>query len=470
MKFKTFPVFLALLFTLAFQLFSQEQLMIYPKFPAQEESVELTLKFPEAGRIAGREFEAEVKFTTRNGKSIVSKEQFKPAAQGNVFTATWSSSVNGIGRLEVKPPASVYASPLTFERELVVLGKKLYFPWWIGNQEMYGLVNNATSVLSKDEFGEYWRGRGILPCRWKGATVYDAEKYVAYLQDKLPKDFGIMIDELGYYELTPQKAEIIKGIKQLNSLKPDIPIHLYICGALKPDQCLTLKQRSTSKTGCDLLMLEAYHDYQVAGFNAYKQNEFFNQRIKMARDYDVLQYCVMILSVCDVKGYNVTPALLEQQFRHIRSTAPEMPGVGFYSAKTEVLTKAADLLTWKYYIEPVLTSWDKDIIVNDSALRVGSANTVTAKVYNIGGVDSDALKVKLLVVDKNKGKTVKLAERLVQEIPCNVGTPSGVCAIDFDWKPKKSGYYELIVELYPLVSSNTVLNGRVSKTVFVQKK
>jgi hypothetical protein len=443
-------------------------LAIFPRFPVQGQTVEIMITLPEEMAREAGEVNAKVTFKQRDRLFAPKTETFKRQQESLDFKALWQPPANGRGNLEVDL-AMPDGNKLKMTLELTVLAKPLFMPWWIGEKELNDRVTNLTHVLSKPEDGNYWRKRGVVPCVWKGTKFNDAEKYAEYLGQNLPSGFGILIDELGYYEFSAEKREIIKGIKLFKESRPDVPVYVYVCGSLKPETCM-LVQNAYRKSGCDKLMLEAYHDYQVPEFNAYLQNKYFDQRLDMARDYDILQNCIMILGTVGTQGYVLTPALMEQQFRYVRMNAPEVTGIGFYKAIHPDLTAAVNELCRKYFIAPVLTSWDKDIITSDTDLRLNQETQVEVKIYNLGATDAGPIKVRLSTRDPNGAQTIPVAEQQLSEVLVKEGVPSGSTTLKFNWVPTHAGYLELIVEILPEDSESTVLNGRTSRTVYIQGK
>lgn len=443
------------------------RLSVFPRFPVQGQNTEIIVSLPGKTMLQTDKLNGELTFTAR-GEKFSTRHVFARQGESLQFKASWQPPVNGFGCLKARltmPDGSQFEAAAEF----TVLGKSLFMPWWIGEKELNDRVTNLTHVLSKPEAGDYWRKRGVVPCVWKGTKFDNAEKYAEYLAENLPPDFGILIDELGYYEFSEGKKEIIKGIKLFKEAHPEVPVYVYVCGSLKPETCMLVKN-AYRKSGCDKLLLEAYHDYQMPEFNAYLQDKYFDQRLDTARNYDVLQNCIMILGIVGKQGYNLSPALMEQQFRYVRMNAPEVTGIGFYKAIDADLTAAVNELCYKYFIAPVLTSWDKDIITPDTDLRVNGKARVMVKIYNIGATDAGPVKVRLSACDPDNGNTILIAERKLEKVSVKEGVPSGMAELSFDWVPTHAGYTELIAEFLPEDGLSTILNGRISRTVYVRKQ
>ncbi|MFA7517149.1 MAG: hypothetical protein WC049_09275, partial [Candidatus Ratteibacteria bacterium] len=206
---------------------------------------------------------------------------------------------------------------------------------------------------------------------------------------------------------------------------------------------------------------------------SYTRYAYFDQRILAARDYDALEHSIMVLGTKGMEdSYDITTSDMEEQVRYIRINAPEMPGIGFFTAtpRVEGIREFSDNLCRKYYIQPVVTIWDRDIFPLESNLVKGSPVTLQAVIHNIGGMDAKNVKVSFyqgnpLYNGKRIGSSLLLAT-----LPAGKTIPPGKTILTQKWIPSKAGHYEIFVEITPENSETTLLQGLAYRTLFVQEK
>lgn len=412
----------------------------------------------------GVEFLVEKDKQTTN---ILSRE-LKGLVPGKAETieAVWVPETNGLYELSVIVKSGKEMT--VFTRQVPVVVKKLYFCWWGAPLETC-YVNIALAGETK-EGAEGWKKRGVIPCLWKGKQKVSAEDFVKYLEggfDKIPAE-GIMFDEIGWYEKTPYIENMLQGFKDFKKKHPEIPTFVYVPGSLKPELCNIAENPYRKEGAVDLLMLEAYFNYQVPEFNSYTRQAYFDQRINMARDYDVLTSSIMILGINDRPGiYTTTPEDLEDQFVYIRKHAPEMPGIGFFKSPSPV-DKFADELVFKYFISPVVTSWDRDILFSNHSPKAGEEITVFANLYNIGGMDASNVKAKFSAGDPEYGGRQIGEEIHIAKLSAKSGVPPGAIKISTRWKPAKKGNQTIFLELSCDDPAVTILDGKVQRTILVR--
>ena len=353
-----------------------------------------------------------------------------------------------------------------------VIVKPLYFSWF-GNDKSLKYANLV--MANKKEDHDYWKLRGATPWRWKGAkTGKTPEEYADYLYKDLDKigAKAIHIDEIGgYLDSDIGQRPQIEGCRLFKKNHPDIFLGIYVCGSLKP---VVAHLGSTGKKrAADLLILESYLNYQVPSFNSYTRYAYFDQRILAARDYDALEHSIMVLGTKGMEdSYDITTSDMEEQVRYIRINAPEMPGIGFFTAtpRVEGIREFSDNLCRKYYIQPVVTIWDRDIFPLESNLVKGSPITLQAVIHNIGGMDAKNVRVSFyqgnpLYNGKRIGSSLLLAT-----LPAGKTIPPGKTIVTQKWIPSKAGHYEIFVEVTPENSETTLLQGLAYRTLFVQEK
>jgi len=409
----------------------------------------------------------------KQAAKILSRElKSLPPGKAETVEATWVPETNGLYELAVVVKSG--GEKETFTRRVPVVVKKLYFCWWTSletcKEKNIEYVNIAYVGKTKEGV-EGWKKRGAIPCLWKGiGKEKSAEDFVKYLEggfDKIPAE-GIMFDEIGWYEKTPYGEDMLQGFKDFKKKHPEIPTFVYICGSLKPELCNIAKNPYRKEGAVDLLMLEAYFNYQIPGFNSYTRPAYFDQRINMARDYDVLTSSIMILGINDRPGiYTTTPEDLEDQVIYIRKHAPEMPGIGFFGTHTAV-DVVADELIFKYFISPVVTSWDRDILFSNHSPKAGEEITIFANLYNIGGMDAKGVQARFYAGDPEYGGRQIGEEINIAKISAKEGVPSGVKKISTGWKPAKKGNQTIFLELACDDPAVTILEGKIKRTILVR--
>ncbi|MFA5645235.1 MAG: hypothetical protein WDA18_02625 [Candidatus Ratteibacteria bacterium] len=353
-----------------------------------------------------------------------------------------------------------------------VIVKPLYFSWFENDKSLR--YANLVMVRNKADH-DYWQSRGVIPWMWKGAkTGNTPEEYANYLYKNLDT-FGakaIHIDEIGgYLDSDIAKRPQIEGIRLFKKNHPDIFLGLYVCGSLKP---VVAHLGSYGKNqAVDLLLLESYLNYKVPIFNSYTRYTYFDQRILMARDYDALESSLMILGTKGMEdSYDITTSDLEEQVRYIRMHAPEMPGIGFFTAtpRIEGIREFADSLCRKYYIQPVITLWDRDVFPLESNLIKGKPVTLQTVIHNIGGMDAKNVRVSFYQGNPLYGGKRIGSSLLLSTVPAGKTIPPGKTIVTQKWTPPKAGYYEIFVEITPENGETTVLQGFIYRVLFIQEK
>jgi len=354
-------------------------------------------------------------------------------------------------------------------KEIPVVTKELYFAWRPGKKETNDKLKYVNVSLANKENVSYWKEKGVIPCVWKGAGKgRKADEYAEYLSKGIVEigAEGIMLDELGWYEKSPDDEESLQGLKKFTQEHPEVFTTVCVCGSLKPELC-NLTKNLYRKQGIDLLMLESYFNYQIPRFNTYTRYAYFDQRIKMARDYDVLSNSIMILGINDSKlGYEVTAEDLEAQFIYIRREAPEMPGIRFFWGENEEISLLADKLCYKYFISPVVTTWDRDILFSNYHPTAGEEISIYANIYNIGGMDAKDIVVTFFCGDpRERGK--QIGRVVIPILSPKEGVPTGIKKVSTKWKAKK-GYQQIYVQITSKDSNTTILEGESKRLIFVR--
>lgn len=399
---------------------------------------------------------------------------------GNSTTSTqlpWTPETNGWKNLTLTATTTQTNETFSSSITVPVIAKPLYFSWFGYDATL--LYANLPQADTKEELDE-WKKKGARPWVWKGGTerntpeeVCTPQEYADYLYAELEEKgaTAIHIDEIGgYSDSEISKRVQMEGIRLFKELHPEIFLGLYVCGSLKPSVA-HLGTRGKWQA-VDLLLLEAYLNYQVPGFHSYTRYAYFDQRINVARDYDALENSIMILGIKgEEEKYRISKEDLEEQVRYIRMNAPEMPGIGFYRVPcpTQGISEFVNSLCLTYFIQPVLTIWERDIFSSEGKIIAGEERTIHAIIHNIGGMDAHNVQVAFYEGDPLYGG-IQIGNTLTLDtLPADKGIPLGRYPVEQRWIPKKSGHHEIFVEITPN-ESTTLLNGRAKHSFFVYNK
>jgi len=459
-------------------------------YPREGEKVVLRARLLNSGKSPIKGLSVRFLDTPPEGKEIpaggeVRVEELR-SGERKVVESEWTVGQNGFHRIRVdaKEGGSSASSVLT----LPVVTKRLYFVLAFGTAAWIPNCNVVMTAGVPKKAVPEMMFRGARLCRWKGFnhrhTAEQVAEYLAKDLDTFP-DRAIMIDEIGAYD----QRRIIPGLEGLAKFKkenPEVFTTVFVAGSLKPLQCFYMRR------GADLLLLESYFSWQVPLFKSYSRYEYFDQRIRTARDYDLLHKCLITLGLDMGPGhkdpYGQSPDDLEDQFRYLKFNVPEMPGISFYGAYIESLSRRANELIMKYYVKPVVTVWDRDIVPSDHGPVKKEEVTITASIHSIGGMDARDVRLRFYAQNE-KGRRrrigkemvlplvrsgpakglVKLPTDLVSERrvePAN-GVPAGKHRVKVKWRPRKAGYYTIICQLSPKKGNYTILQGEAKRKLLV---
>ena len=399
----------------------------------------------------------------------------------------WDADKNGlysiwVSALSKSPPCKATAS-----LEVPVVVKDLYFWTWGMTVKDARYVNNTITVTGKtkeeqEEARDYWRNRGCIPLLYKTGVSrkgQSEEDFVNYWSSADKEGFpGILLDEIGCFpgtepedKASEQYAAIL--LKALRKVKKETPkLFLAVCNAgnLNPVECAGYRE------GADLVLLEIYINYFRAFFKTHSFYKYFDHRIEMARNLDLLDKSIVILSIDKLFGAS-TFSEIEEQVRYVVKTAPEMPGIAFWGggasrewADKTGLPRFCDQLALKYYIKPVLMLKQEDITFSNYQPKVGEKTTVSVMVHNIGGMDANDIEIKFY--NETDGKKGLIGSRKIKILPAGQKIvdkdryPMGQEMVNIDWEPQNNGYQNIIVEIDP-PKGMTVLDGRLGKMICV---
>ena len=253
-----------------------------------------------------------------------------------------------------------------------VVARELFFHYWSCPE------STRYVTIRKVEYNEmaYWKERGVLPVRWMwGVQWPDAteEKYVKLWSTFAQKQgySGIAIDEFGALD-GPKNHWMNSAIVKAKKNSPDLFISAWITG-------LSEGAARAFETGADLVLVECY----IASYLNYQK---FDKTWAMAKKMGIADKTLFTLGF---KNWVTTEQEVVRQIRHIKKTAPEMPGLSFYQSGPEHLHKAADQAVYDYFIKPVI--WVNDL----------SSDKATIK--NVGGIDAEDITMNFLSRKPKKG-------------------------------------------------------------------
>ncbi len=438
-----------------------------PAFPIQNQPCEVAVTVHNTGKTAADRVQVNVQGP--DGVKIGTKTIAIPAEGKAQAVFPWTPARNGY--IPLKISASDGESSNAVAVKAPVVSRTFYFPWFGGHTPEARSLRYANVVLSGNaESHAYWRNRGAIPCLWKGVDNKVApEKYAQILADGVgdpARDAaGIMIDEMGGY--APEEilaANFFSGLKLYLEKNPQYFTALWICGSLQVPYCNITRNAYRKDKGISLLMLECYTNFQTVEFSSSRRFAYFDQRIDVARQQDVLTNAVMTLAIDGHKDkFNLTGYELEDEVRYIRRNAPEMPGIGFFhfETKSPELIPIADDLCRRYFIEPVLQLYPEDIQFSSRQVKAGDEIEIYAGVRNLGGMDAENVKIRLYA----DGKLLKEDTRNIPALA--EGAAPRAVQLQANWKAPASGYHTFRVEVIPS-GSETVLDGTGEQQLWVR--
>ncbi len=440
---------------------------VIPMIPVEKQSAKISV------RIRNNQMNmmtpVEVKVSEEGGKLIgkVNTEPI-PAKEERVVMIDWIPHTNGYCKIKVEINSDKDKS--SGEITVPVVAHQMYFPWFGGHIAGNEKLKYANVVMAVEGSNTaYWKNRGAITCLWKGVIkeIKTPVEYTNYLRQGLSNlpisANGIMIDEMGNYtDAAILAMPQFQGLQDFNQNSPEYFTCLWICGSLRASYC-NITKNLYRKKGVDLLLLECYSNFLVPEFKSYSRYAYYDQRIEMARQQDIMHNTLITLGITDnADKFNLEPYEIEDEVRYVRRKAPEMPGVGFFHAngiKKEMVPIADDLCR-KYYIEPVLQIWSHDLQVDNLTPKAGEEFRIIANFYNIGGMDAEKAKVKIYLDDEI------IATEIIRVPALKTGESPKPATVMVKTKPSKSKYYMLRAEISPL-SPATVLDGRVERSVYV---
>jgi hypothetical protein len=298
----------------------------------------------------------------------------------------WMAKESGIYNLKIEITANgkIFSKEMSFP----VVERKVEFAWY-GTPKDLRFPTICTTIRQEEIEEWLWEGRTPLVfkpgvCYWGKHPESKIEEQVACWSN-IPKGAeGIGIDEYGVCEVS---EKVIEAIKMFKTNNPNLKIALWTTGG----------DEDKLSPYVDYFLPEVYLNYHnmhlgvlEGALKGIKERRLERKTlIGLGINYEPQQGTLM-----------TTPSELEEQFKLIKSSCPDILGVAiFYYGSVPQLDKLSDELFYRYFVLPVYSyEWTL-------GKEKGIAK-VKGKVKNIGNMMGKGMEV-LLLVD---GKAFKKGE------------------------------------------------------------
>ncbi|MEP3480478.1 MAG: CARDB domain-containing protein [Fuerstiella sp.] len=222
---------------------------------------------------------------------------------------------------------------------LHVVDKDYYFVWY--GSPLHMDFANVPQVKSKDR--DEWKRRGAWACRFAGVKGKKEALKKSYSEWAAEGYSGMLVDEIG--GAVKHIEGFLSMLPELRREHPDVFIAVWSAGGI-PEEVAQLMKDGV----IDLVLLEIYINHG----SDYKER--LGKSIERARKSGCIEKTIIGLGSAAKYANYSTPeshaAFLEEQIQFIRQKAPEMPGVGFFVAKTlPGVDVALDEMCFKYFIQ-----------------------------------------------------------------------------------------------------------------------
>ena len=262
------------------------------------------------------------------------------------------------------------------EREVAVTERDLWFVWF-GAPQQFRWCNVPTTVKTEEDT-QWWLRRGAIPAHWEGGVCYKDWPVERFVESWGEHDW-IAIDEVGGPGEVTDK--FIAAWEQLEEQQPEQFRAVWYMGAHE--------YWGEIERLIDLFLPEIYLNYRGNHLGQ------FDSYLATARKAGVIGKTIPGLGINQRKtdrglvSVSPTRADVLRQFRYLKRTAPELNGIGFFTAHSAArgVAEYADELCGEYYVNPVIT-------VDDVAHPLTIADgRVSASVRNVGGMDANAVRL-----------------------------------------------------------------------------
>jgi hypothetical protein len=370
----------------------------------EEFSGEVTMVMRVARR--GEAFEEPVEVT--RDLTLAAGEDDESLGERTDFEFEWTPARNGWYRVIFEVPGVDRV-----EQEIAVTEDRLWFVWF-GAPKQFRWCNVPTTVKTEEDT-QWWLRRGGIPAHWEGGVCYEDWPVERFVRSWGEHDW-IAIDEVGGPGEVTDK--FIAAWEQLEEQKPDQFRAVWYMGAHQYwgeiDHLI------------DLFLPEIYLNYRSNHLGQ------FDSYLETAREAGVIEKTIPALGIMEretdrgLLRVTATRADVLRQFRYLKRTAPELNGIGFFTAYSAApgVAEYADELCGKYFVDPVITIED---VADPLTIADGR---VSATVRNVGGMDAEQVRVEWRLEQRDgqfegRAETLSLASGEAREISAAFDEPDG---------------------------------------------
>lgn len=316
---------------------------------------------------------------TVNGRPVARAQATVPAGGAAEVSLRWTPAADGWYDLAFtsEPPGG---PPLRLALRVPVTARPTYFLWF-GAPKRFQWCNVPTTVDTRvPAQGEWWLRRGALPCAWRGGVCYP-KWTVEQFRQSYESTPWIAIDEVGGLDETGQK--ILTAVRAHKQRYPEGCRAVWFIGA---------HEYWKDYADCvDLFVPEVYLNYGGNHLGA------IDRALRATRAADVTDQMIPGLGINIIydkeKRPRVSPTKEDvlRQIRYLKTVAPELRGVGFFTSDSAApgVAEYADQLCEEYYLRPVLS-----LVEGSLQARVADGQvTLSALVRNCGGMTAPGVSV-----------------------------------------------------------------------------
>ena len=310
----------------------------------------------------------------------------------------------------------------------------------------------------------YWNRRGMKvlgymytkESSWMKAEGEEAiEELVSFIVNRAGQYSavgceGLIIDELGSY-WTPEGLEFMRRFglvyDRVRQEYPDLQVYTWIAGGLHPNELANGARNE------HIMLGECYEAIHARSAPVWRRRlEVYISKLNSKKD-------LIAVGISGDCGRGFAPQV-ERSVQMIREIGPEMRGIQYYSVPDR-LFESIDRMTFNYFIKPVVSVWEKDIVISDPSSKSTKERSLQVSVRNIGGIPAKNVGVNIYARHL-KSNERDLVEKVV--IPRIGNGNEDRALIQTTWTPKRSGPSRLEVEIEPS-DQYTILSGLTEKAV-----
>lgn len=293
---------------------------------------------------------------------------------------SWTPTQDGWRELKFRVlPQAGGATVAEVKRTVPVTNRPLYFVWF-GAPQRFRWCNVPTTVRPEER--DWWLWHGGYPCGWKPGVCNKDWTQAQFAEDYKSSPW-IAIDEVGSLDDLGQR--IMEAVREHKQAHPDGLRVIWFMGA---------HDYWRDYADCvDLFVPEIYMNYfgnHLGKFEPYLRTT----RATGVTDKMIPGLGINIITD-DQKRPTVKPTKADvlRQIRYLKTVAPELNGVGFFTSESAApgVAEYGDALCCDYYIKPVLT-----LVEGSLQARVrGDKLELSALVRNCGGMRAREVQVEV---------------------------------------------------------------------------